>query len=310
MKFGLALPQNGPLADPTAVRTVAVAAEEAGYEGLWVLDRLLAPLDPADPYPASADGLLPREMHVTLDPLGVLTLAAACTQRIGLGTNVLVAPWYPPVLLARSLTTLDRISGGRLTVGLGVGWSRDEYAAVGVPFERRGALLEETLDVFDAVWQREVVAYEGRRTRIVASTILPKPVQRPRPRVLLAAYSRNALERTARRADGWLPYLPPRDLAPMWAGLRETAERLGRDTQTLDLVVRAPARVTAQPLGTDRPAYCGSAAEVAADLAAVREAGAHELILELMGSARTAEEWLALAADLRERALGSSPRAA
>src|SRR5690348_5693220 len=122
MRYGIGLPQVGHLADPDAVRAVAIAAEAAGLSSLWAMDRLLAPLDPRTPYPATPDGVLPIEQHTVLDPLGLLTLAASVTTRVRLGTSVLVAPWYAPALLARSLTTLDLISRGRLTVGLGLGW--------------------------------------------------------------------------------------------------------------------------------------------------------------------------------------------
>src|SRR4051794_40549133 len=101
MRIGLAIPQIGALADPTITRQVAVAAEQAGYSSLWALDRLLAPLNPSTPYPASPDGVLPDEQSRVLDPLGVLTLAAAVTTTIRIGTSVLVGPWYPPTILAR-----------------------------------------------------------------------------------------------------------------------------------------------------------------------------------------------------------------
>lgn len=309
MKVGLALPQLGPLADPDAVRLVAAEAEAAGYHGLWALDRALVPLEPRSAYPAVPDGVLPSEYETSLDPIGVLTLAAACTTRIGIGTSVLVAPWYPPLLLARALTTLDHVSDGRLTVGLGIGWSVDEYEAVGVPFERRGELLDEALDVLEAAWRRDVVAYDGARVRIVPSTVLPKPRQRPRPRLLLAAYALPALDRVAQRADGWMPAaLPPPALTALRSALWSAAIRHGRDPEELEVVVRANVQLFDEPLGDDRPAYCGSRHQVIADLAATRDAGADELIVELMGVARTADELLEIAGDLTGRLLEPAGR--
>src|SRR3954447_26397056 len=187
--IGLALPQVGRVAGPAAIIEVAKAADRLGYSSVWAMDRLLAPVAPRTPYPASPHAELPDEQRIVLDPLGVLTLAAAVTERVRLGTGVLVAPWYAPALLARSLTALDHISSGRLTVGLGLGWSVDEYEAVGVPQRRLGNHSEEILDVLDAVWTSEVVSYDGERYRIAPSTILPKPVQNPRPPLLLAAYT-------------------------------------------------------------------------------------------------------------------------
>ena len=152
-RIGLALPQIGALADPARHRRGRHAPPtRLGYASLWAMDRLLAPLAPRTPYPASPDGELPPEQRITLDPIGALTLAAAVTERVRLGTSVLVAPWYPPVLLARALTTLDHISAGRLTVGLGLGWSVDEYEAVGVPQRRLAGHSEEVLDVLEAIW--------------------------------------------------------------------------------------------------------------------------------------------------------------
>lgn len=301
MRIGLAVPQTGLLADPTAVRAVAVAAEKAGYHGLWVSDGVLAPLNPADPWPGNPGGERPPELHGTLDPFGTLAVAAACTEGIGLGTGVLVAPWYPPVLLARALTSLDRISAGRLTVGVGTGWSRDEYAAVGASFAGREEAAEECLDVLDAIWRSEVVAFEGTRTRIVPSEIRPKPIQTP-PRVLIAAYTLDELDRVARRADGWIPTgLPPSTLGPMWANVRSSAEDRGRDPNSLHLVVRADIRLTRVPLGSDRPPYWGTPGQIVGDLDATREAGADEGVLQLAQSARSADELLEVAADLRER---------
>jgi probable F420-dependent oxidoreductase len=296
MEHGLALPQVGALADAAAARAVAMAADAAGWSSLWVLDRLLAPLAPRVPYPASPDGVLPPEQHVSLDPLGVLTLAAAVTERIRVGTSVLVAPWYPPVLLARSLTTLDHISGGRLDVGLGLGWSSDEYDAVGVSQRGLAGHAEEVLDVLDAVWTQPVVEHDGPRFRIAPSTIEPKPIQRPRPPVLLAAYTPAGLERVARRADGWMPAgLPVAAIAPMWATVRDLAAGHGRDPDQLRLVARANAKVTDRPLGDDRPSYWGTLEQITEDVAATAAAGAHEVILDLQATATTAAELLDVA---------------
>ena len=290
MKIGIHVPQLGRLADPAAVRAAAVAAERVGYSSLWVLDRVLSPVEPRSPYPGKEDGRLPAEQGVVLDPIGTLILAAAVTERIRVGTSVLVAPWYPPVLLARSLTTLDLISGGRLDVGLGIGWSLDEYEAVGVPQRELAARLEETLDVLDAVWGDDPVEHRGERIRITPSVILPKPAQRPRPPILLAAYTPAGLERVARRADGWNPAgLPVELLAPMWATVRDQAAALGRDPESLKLVVRANLTLTDRPLGADRPSYHGSVEQIVDDLEATRRVGAQEVILGPSGDHRLDE---------------------
>ena len=239
---------------------------------------------------------MPAEHHTVLDPLGVLGLAAAVTERVRIGTNVLVAPWYPPVLLARSLTTLDHISAGRLDIGLGLGWSLDEYEAIGVPKRELAARLEDALDVLDAIWSNAVVQHDGPYVRIAPSTIEPKPIQQPRPPLLLAAFTPAGLDRIARRADGWLPVGLPHDvLAAMWAALRDMAHRHGRDPDALRLVVRANVKITDTHHGDDRPVFCGTIAQIAEDLLATRAVGAHEVILDLQADSRTATELLDLA---------------
>jgi len=283
MRLGISTAQSGALADPAAVRSAACAAEQVGYSSLWVLDRLLAPFEPREGY-AGTDQPLPEEMRATLDPFAVLAVSAAETSRIRLGTSVLVAPWYPPAVLARMLTSLDVLSNGRLIAGLGVGWSSDEHAAAGVDMRSRGARLEETLDVLDAFWSDGPVAHEGALAHIVPSHNLLRPVQRPRPPLLLAAYTPAGLDRVARRADGWMPAgLPVELLAPMWVHVRDAAAGHGRDPDELELVVRANMVLTDAPVDHARPSYMGTVEQVAADLDATRAAGADEVILGLYG---------------------------
>jgi probable F420-dependent oxidoreductase len=294
-RFGLALPQVGKIASPSAIIEVAKAADDRGYSSVWAIDRLLAPIEPRTPYPASPDGELPEEQRIVLDPLGTLTLAAAVTDRVRLGTSVIVAPWYAPAVLARSLTTLDHISSGRLTVGLGLGWSVDEYEAVGVPQRRLGNHSEEILDVLDAIWTNEVVSHDGERYHIAPSTVFPKPVQNPRPPLLLAAYTPAGFDRIARRADGWTPAgLPVAAIAPMWSAIRDLAAGYGRDLDELQLVVRANIKIFDRALGSDRPSYWGSIEQVTDDIDATRATGADEILIDVQASAHSASELIDL----------------
>ncbi|CAN5714853.1 TIGR03619 family F420-dependent LLM class oxidoreductase [soil metagenome] len=303
-RIGLSLPQLGAHAGPDAVSEVAVAAERLGFDSLWAMDRLLAPVQPRNDYPPAPDGLLPPEQRRVLDPLACLTFAAAVTERIRIGTSVLVAPWYPPVLLARSLTTLDHLSRGRLTVGFGVGWSEDEYEAVGATRRAVGNQLDETLDVLEAVWTQPVVEHHGTQWDVPASTIEPKPVQGPRPPLLLAAYTPSAMDRVARRADGWTPAgLPIEAVAPMFAVIRDLSAVYGRDPDALQLVVRANIHLTDRPIDGERASYHGSLEQVAEDLDATRATGADEIVLDLQTDTRCAAEQIDLAARLTERSV-------
>jgi probable F420-dependent oxidoreductase len=290
VEIGVQLAQLGRLADASAVRRAALAAEQVGFSSVWVLDRLLAPVEPRSPYPGTEDGALPEGMATNLDPLGVLAFAAALTERVRLGASVLVAPFYRPVPLSRLLTTIDQLSGGRLVVGMGVGWSIDEYEAAGVPMPERGDRLDETLDVLDAVWSDGEAEYVGATVRIARTDVQPKPLQRPRPPVLLAAYTPAGLDRVARRADGWNPAgLPVAALAPMWAQVRDAAAAYGRDPAAMRLVVRANIVLTDAPIDGERLTYHGSVEQVAEDLRATDAAGADEVILGIYGDPKLDE---------------------
>ena len=301
MQIGLTLAQAGPFADPGSVSAMARQAEAAGYHALWVLDRLLDPVSPRSRYPGTEDGSLPDEQRIALDPLLTLATAAAQTSRIRLGTNVLVAPWYRPVLLARSLASLDVLSRGRLDIGLGLGWSADEYAAVGVPQRRLAARQEELLDVFDALWAQDPVSFAGTEFRVAPAGVRPKPVQSPRPPVLLAAYTPAGLDRTGRRADGWTPAGLPLDAtAAMWSVVRAAAERAGRDSSSLSLVVRANVKHSSRPIGRNRPTYHGSVEQIATDVHDAFALGAHQVVLDLQGTTTSVAEYFDLAEHLVE----------
>jgi len=181
MRLGFNIPNLGPAASAENIARVAQRAEALGYDTVWVTERLLWPINPQTPYAGSPDGSLPEPYQHCLDPLDSLTHAAAHTSRIGLGTSVLDMPYYNPVLLARRLTTLDVLSGGRLRVGLGQGWSQDEFDATGASMKTRTSRGDEFLEVLHAIWKTDPAEYSGRHFRLPKSIIQPKPVQKPMP---------------------------------------------------------------------------------------------------------------------------------
>ncbi|WP_066957085.1 LLM class F420-dependent oxidoreductase [Streptomyces lushanensis] len=290
VKLGLGLPQMKQYDLGRDVATVARAAEDAGYESLWVFERILFP-EPATQGLYGVAGLpWPDEYRGVADPLVTLTLAAAATERARLGTSVLVAPLHLPFQLARSLASLDAASGGRVVAGLGTGWSLDEYAAASVaPFEKRGAVLDELLDVCAAVWGPDPVSYEGALTTIAPSEVGPKPA-RPIP-VYLPANSPRATRRLVERADGWMPVaMGAEQLAGQWAKIRDAAAGSGRE-RPLDVCARVNARYSAKPYeGDDRRLFQGSAAQIVEDLAAHAQTGVPEFLLDLQSTTRDAAE--------------------
>lgn len=250
MRLGLSLPQFGAHCDPSTVASFARGAEELGYRSLWVADRVLTPVRPSDIYPSgTAERPYPPEFTTALDPLVVLTAAAVATSRARLGTSALIAPWHSPLLLGRALTTLDALSGGRLDAGFGIGWMRDEYAAVAVPWRRRGLRLEEILDVLHALWTANPVEHHGERFGIPPSWMDLRPVQPGGPPVLLAGRTPPAMRRIGRRAAGWLPVAGPPTglLEQLWQTARRAAAETGRDPDNLRRELRINATAGQRP---------------------------------------------------------------
>ena len=292
MDIGLNLPQMGSFAEPNSVRTAAAQAEAAGFTSLWAVDRLLAPVEPRSQYPGKLDGRLPVAQQRILDPLMTLCTAAAVTSTVRVGTSVLVAPWYPPAVLARSLASLDHLSDGRLDVGLGLGWSEDEYAAVGRPMLALGRRMEEVLDVFEALWSGEPRAVGTGSEAVPASRVLV-PSQPAGPPVLLAAFTPAGLDRIARRADGWLCVgMPLGVVDQLWQGTRAAAEQQGRDPAGLRLVVRADIDLFGRPIGAERSPFTGTVQQVKGDIAHARDIGVDELVLDLQAVAGSTDDLL------------------
>jgi probable F420-dependent oxidoreductase len=295
MRLGFGLPLHGGPARPDGLIAIARRAEALGYDGLWVWERLLAPVDPTVPYPIG-DGTFPAAFRSVLDPVETLTFVAGHTSRVTLGTSVLNLPFYNPVLLARRLTTLDVLSGGRLRVGFGTGWLPEEYEAVGVPFGERGRRADEALRVLKAVWTTDPVEFHGAYYHVPRAHIGPKPVQKPHPPIYMGAYVPAALRRLAREADGWTPVgIPLTALPEMFAGIKAAARAAGRDPDALELVVRANVDLRRQPLTGQRADFHGSLEQVAEDVSRARRAGATELFFDLWSTppVETVDEWLA-----------------
>jgi probable F420-dependent oxidoreductase len=230
------------------------------------------------------------------------------TERVRLGTAVLVAALHTPVQLAKALATVDQISGGRMIAGMGTGWSTDEFQAAGATRADRGRLLDETLDVFDAVWGPDPVNFRSARVVVDNAAILPKPVTNIP--VMLGGGSGRALQRVAQRADGWLPLLTtpgPAGAAALresWARIRSMASDYGRDTSRMEMVVVGNVTFTDRPAGPDRSAFVGTLDQVMDDVRTAADAGADELIvdLNLQDWFTSTRQMLETAVEIRERA--------
>lgn len=301
-RLGFGLPVSGSWATPDAMRRVARRAEEFGYASLWTFQRVL--------YPAGGElGCAHRAVH---DSAVALAYVAGHTDRIGLGTATMCAPLTAPALLAKTMTSLDVVSGGRLTVGLGMGSLRQEYVAAGVPYQRRGARMDEYLRCLEALWTRDPVEFSGQFYTVPRSRVRPSPVQRPHPPVLLGGTAAPALRRAGRLAQGWISG-SGQDLTRIAAcveTVRDGAREGGRDPQAVRIVVRGVVDLLDNDPGRRRRPLQGTREQVFGDLAELGARGVTEVFLDLNLSPRIASLDRVAAIDYAERVLDAFAPAA
>jgi len=271
---GLGLPVSGAWATPDSMRHVAVRADELGFHSLWAFQRLLHPVD--DDWGSA--------YHSVQDPLASLAFTAAVTSRIRLGVAVLMAPYYAPIVLAKALTTIDVLSGGRLDVGIGLGWSAQEFEAVGVSMDRRGARAEDFVACLKAVWGPDPVEHHGEFYAVPRSRVEPKPVQSPHPPLLMGGGADAALRRIGRIADGWISSSRT-DLTTIGTSVdvvKAAAVEAGRDPEAMRFVVRGVVRLTDEPTsGEARIPLQGTADQIREDLHGLTLHGVTEVFLDL-----------------------------
>ena len=283
---GCTLPTSGPAADPSALASLAQAAEDLGYASVWLSDHVVVPERITSSYPYSPSGSFPtRTEEPYLEPLVALSFLGGATRRVRLGTHVLILPYRHPLLVAKMISTLDNLSGGRVDLGVGAGWMREEFEALGhTYYERRGAVTDEMLRILQLVWTRDVTGFEGEFFRFAPLGAHPRPVQQPHPPIWVGGHSRPAIRRAARFGDGWLPIggrppadLPPDELAQDIAYLRAEAERAGRDPTSIRVCFSTNV-VFDPPPDAGRP-FHGSPDAIAAELRRYRAIGVQGFIV-------------------------------
>jgi probable F420-dependent oxidoreductase len=280
MKLGFSLPMAGPWATPQNQVLVAQRAEALGYHSIWVFQRLLYAIKPQNDYPPMPGQPWPKPFERVMDPLVSLAFVAAVTSRIRLGTSVLIMPYYTPVILAKQLATLDVVSGGRLDVGLGLGWSKDEFDAVGVPYQHRGKRADEFLRCLKAIWTEDPVEFKGEFYSVPRAKVEPRPLQRPHPPITIGGYGPTVIRRAV-TYDGFNGgNVPLGQVAPLVKEIKAAAEGTGRDPATLQIVSRGSFQLHATAKGPERRPLWGSMAEIREDVERYAEAGLTELFLE------------------------------
>jgi len=222
--------QNRDLAE------VARQVEALGYDSLWIPEHPVIPLNRTTPFPASRDGQIPDHYHRWADPFIALTVAATVTKTIKLGTGICLLPERDPLITAKVVASLDLYSGGRVILGVGAGWLKEETEVMGTRFGLRWKRLRETVEAMRVLWTQAEANYEGDLVRFPAVRCEPKPVQKPYPPVLLGALGQKALERVARTYDGWYPFVPSLEAFQKdMATLRKLTTEAGRNPDILQV---------------------------------------------------------------------------
>ncbi len=233
MKFGMSFANIGPFGEPDGAAELGAICEEAGIESVWTVEHVVVPTGYDSPYPYSPTGKMPGSEDSPIpDPLVWLTWVAAHTERLRLATGILILPQRNPVVLAKEVATLDRLSKGRVTLGVGVGWLEEEFDALGVPFAERAARTDEHVAVMRALWNGASVDFDGSFTTLRGANVFPHPVQQSVP-IVIGGHTRSAAARAGRIGDGFFP--GKGDWAQQEAAMRAAALDAGRDPDAIEI---------------------------------------------------------------------------
>src|SRR6201992_2247818 len=296
MQIGGSAPTSGPLIGPDSLVRIATEAEQLGFDYVTVSDHVMIPTSIASRYPYSESGEFPSGAGAArLEQLTTVAFIAAATSKMRIVTSVMVVPHRPAVLTAKILATIDYLSKGRLTLGIGAGWCEEEFEAIGAPpFEDRGHVTDEWMMACKELWSSKDPKFDGKYVKFDEVVFTPKPVQKSIP-IWVGGESGPALRRTAKYGDAWYPIgtnpqFPMDTLTRFKAGvakLRGLTEKAGRDPAAVGLAYRVSSNPEAQPKGTvdgERKLFTGGAADYAGDIKALRDAGVTAFDFGLFGA--------------------------
>ena len=287
MKVGISLPQASSQATKENMIHMAQVAEREGFDSIWTFERLLWPINPQTPYPATPDGSLPQEYQIMLDPLETLSFLAANTNKIFLGTSVLDMLFHNPVILARRLATLDVFSEGRVISGLGIGWSKDEFQASNIPFNNKGKRADEYVKMLKRIWMDEDVEFKGQYYSIPKSKIGPKPVQKPHIPIYLGGFSPNAIRRIVENdLNGWLGIIggiaPFGYVQSVVNNFRNEITKTNKDSTNFKIILLAypylQENTSNSDNNVDRPTLTGTIDEIGDDIRKIKDLDVDHII--------------------------------
>jgi probable F420-dependent oxidoreductase len=292
IELGFSLPSRGPLARVDVLTRLARTADALGFSVVTISDHVVLPTRSSAPYPYDHSGAFPGGSHQAyLEPISLAAWLLAATRQLRVGISVLVVPYRNPVVTAKQLATIDALSGGRLIVGVGVGWWPEEFEALAAPpFAERGAVTDEYLRLMKTLWTSDEPRFDGKYYRIGDVTMLPHPVQKPHPPIWVGGHTEPALRRTATLGDAWHPIglrgpagLAPDELAEKLDRIRTLARAAGRDPAAIRVAFRGPIDLWPThgkaPDGTER-LLAGPPAKLVADIRAYEAAGVDTLIFD------------------------------
>jgi probable F420-dependent oxidoreductase len=245
MRFGVHLVAAGGMVEGEKITRVASHAEALGYDSLWVSDHIVFPSTMSTSYPYSPDGKLPFDSaNPFLEPLTVLSYAAAVTRTIKIGTSVLIVPYRDPIVTAKVIASLDVLSGGRFVFGVGIGWLPEEFRALGQDVKNRVQQTEEALSVMKACWTEEEPSFHGSFYDFSGVKFAPKPVQRPHPPIWFGGNTLPALKRAAALGSGWHGvWVTPEEVAENARVLEAQCEAAGKSFDDFAITVNVNGKV-------------------------------------------------------------------
>jgi probable F420-dependent oxidoreductase len=288
MKVGLVVPQFGINATKENLISFIRIAEKEDFESLWVYDRMLYAINPQQPYPGTPNKReWPEYFKNNLDPLTTLSFIAANTTEVNLGTCIIDILFHNPITLAKQFTTIDILSEGRTICGFGIGWSKEEYRAANIPYEKRGERANEILDVMKKVWKDDVIEYNGEFYKIPKSIINPKPSQKPHPKILLGGFSPKTFERMIKYGDGYLGALAGHfeyvhNSIKMFNESIEKSSRARKDFDLTILTYPHLIKSSSTDQNSDRSPLTGETIdEIGFDLSLLKNSGVDRVILAI-----------------------------
>jgi probable F420-dependent oxidoreductase len=304
MDFGLHLPASSATVTTEDLVRFAQQAEALGFYCLTVADHIVVPKNISVPYPYTIDGKYPGAGY-HLETLTTMSFLAGATKRIRFATSVMIAPYRNPILTAKMLSSLDVLSNGRVIVGLGVGWMKEEFDNLQAPpFEDRGKVTDEYIKAFRELWISDNPSFKGKYCNFSNVVFLPKPVQKPTIPIWIGGHSKQALRRAGQLGDGWHPIggvptipLEPDDMKRDMETLAEHARRAGRDPKTIRVALKGSLFDKEKKIDGRRRRFMGSAEEIASDIREYRAAGVDTMIFDVrrpnMAETLDRMEWMA-----------------